>query len=100
MSLFINLKASYQQSPRLWLVRSMRFIAFSLAIAIVHGIMSKLTMSFATLPGKVAAVWLPSGLATALVAWFGVRALPGIALGSLVGLLPDLLTLDPPLSCS
>jgi diguanylate cyclase (GGDEF)-like protein len=95
---FFYFKATRQQSPNFWLVRSIRFIAFSLAIAIAYAITAKLSVSFATLPGKVAAVWLPSGLATALVAGFGVRALPGIALGSLVGSLSDLLTMNPPLS--
>jgi diguanylate cyclase (GGDEF)-like protein len=78
----------------------MRFIAFSLAIAIAYALMAKLSITFATLPGKVTAVWLPSGLTTALVAWLGRRALPGIALGSTVGSLPDLLTMNPPLSFS
>jgi diguanylate cyclase (GGDEF)-like protein/PAS domain S-box-containing protein len=96
MSLFFNLKAPHRQSFRL--VRSMKFIAFSLAIAIFYGINADLSTSFATLPGKVTAVWLPSGFTTALFAWFGVRVLPGIAVGSISGLLPHLLTMNPPLS--
>ncbi len=95
---FFHSKATRQQSPNSWLVQSAKFIAFSLAIAITYAIMAKLSVSFATLPGKVAAVWLPSGLATALIAGFGVRALLGIALGSLVGSLSDLLIMNQPLS--
>jgi integral membrane sensor domain MASE1 len=95
---FFKSTATRQWLSRSSVMRAARFIAFSLAIAIGYYITAKLSVSFATLPGKVAAVWLPSGLATALVAWFGVRALPGIALGSLVGSWPDLLTMEPPLS--
>jgi diguanylate cyclase (GGDEF)-like protein len=93
---FFHFKASHQQSPKSWLVRSVRFIAFSLVIAICYGITADLSVSFATLPGKVTAVWLPSGFATALVAWFGIGALPGIALGSIFASLPDFLTMNPP----
>jgi diguanylate cyclase (GGDEF)-like protein len=66
-------------------MRSTKYVAFSLIIAIAYYAMAELSVSFATLPGKITAVWLPSGLATALVTWFGMKALPGIALGSLVG---------------
>jgi diguanylate cyclase (GGDEF)-like protein len=78
-----------------------RWVAFNLLIAIGYGLIAKFSIDFATLPGKVSAVWFPSGLATALVAYCGVwRVIPGIALGSLMGLFLDLLTLTPPLSAS
>jgi diguanylate cyclase (GGDEF)-like protein len=98
MLYLLRLKATRQQSPHSWLVRSMRLIAFTLAVAISYSIAANLSVSFATLPGKVTAVWLPSGFTTALFVWFGVRTLPGIALGSMAGLLPSLLTMDPPLA--
>jgi diguanylate cyclase (GGDEF)-like protein len=90
-----NLKTTFPRSERSWLVRATKFIIFTLSITIAYAIMAKLSITFATLPGKVTAVWLPSGLTTALVAWFGKKALPGIALGSIVGSLPDLLTMNP-----
>jgi integral membrane sensor domain MASE1 len=92
------LKAALPRSDGSWLVRSTKFIALSLAIAIAYSITAKLSIDFAALPGKVTAVWLPSGLTTALVAWFGIGALPGIVLGSIAGSLPDLLTMNPPIS--
>jgi diguanylate cyclase (GGDEF)-like protein/PAS domain S-box-containing protein len=92
---FFRLQVTHQQSSSSLLDRSVRFIAFTLAIAIFYGITAVLSVSFATLPGKVTAVWLPSGFATALVSLFGMRALPGIALGSIFGLLPDFLTMNP-----
>ncbi len=95
---FLRLKATHQQSPSSLLIRSMKFIAFSLAVAIAYSIAANLSVSFATLPGKVTAVWIPSGFATALVVWFGVKTLPGIALGSMFASLPDFLTMNPPLS--
>jgi diguanylate cyclase (GGDEF)-like protein/PAS domain S-box-containing protein len=78
----------------------LRLVAYNLAIAIAYGITARLSIAFATLPGKVTAVWFPSGLTTALVIWFKASALPGIALGSIAGGLPDLLTMNPPLSAS
>ncbi len=95
---FSNLKATFSRSDGSRLIRSTKFIALSLVIAIAYGIAAKLSIDFATLPGKITAVWLPSGLTTALVAWFGVAALPGIILGSIAGTLPSLLTMNPPIS--
>jgi integral membrane sensor domain MASE1 len=64
-----NLKTTFPRSERSWLVRATKFIIFTLSIVIAYAIMAKLSITFATLPGKVTAVWLPSGLTTALVAW-------------------------------
>ncbi len=97
MSYLSSSKVPHQQSNHSGIARSIKFIAFSLAIAIAYALMAKVSINFATLPGKVTAVWLPSGLTTALVAWCGRRALLGVALGSMVGSLPDLLTMNPPL---
>ena len=92
MSWFSRLNAIYQRPVKF------HWILFNLAIALVYGITAELSVAFATLPGQVTAVWLPAGLTTALVAFHGRRVLPGIAFGSMVGLLPSLLVMNPPLS--
>jgi integral membrane sensor domain MASE1 len=77
---------------------SLRWIVLTLGVAIAYGVAARLSLDFATLPNKVSAVWLPSGLTTALVVWFGSRqVIPGIFLGSLAGLFPDLWAIHPPL---
>ena len=78
--------------------RWIRVLITTLAIAIAYGITSKLSVDFAALPGKITAVWLPSGMTLALVAWLGTSAIPGIFLGSVMGISRDLLTMTPPLS--
>ncbi|WP_088893032.1 sensor domain-containing diguanylate cyclase [Leptolyngbya ohadii] len=82
----------------LLLPQPIRLIALNLGIAIAYSVATKLSVDFASLPGKVTAVWLPSGITLALVAWMGGWALPGIALGSIVGLWRPLTTMNPPLS--
>ncbi|MBC7517184.1 MAG: MASE1 domain-containing protein, partial [Alkalinema sp. FL-bin-369] len=73
----------------------------NLVIAIAYGVAAKLSIDFATLPNKVSAVWLPSGLTTAWLSWFGHRnVIPGIFIGSLVALFPDLLALGSSLEMS
>jgi diguanylate cyclase (GGDEF)-like protein/PAS domain S-box-containing protein len=74
-----------------------KLLAFNLGIAIAYSVAAQLSIAFATLPGKVTAVWLPSGMTLAFVAWLGKFAFPGIVLGSVVGLTPNLLTMNPPL---
>ena len=70
-------------------------------IAIAYGVAAKLSFDFATSPDKVSAVWLPSGLTTAWLSWFGRRnVIPGIFIGSLVALFPDLLALGSSLEMS
>jgi diguanylate cyclase (GGDEF)-like protein len=92
---FFGSQSTYQRSSRSGLIQSTQCVVFSLMIAIAYYVMANLSVSFATLPGKITAVWLPSGIATALVSWFGMKALPGIALGSLVGSWLDLSTMEP-----
>lgn len=71
-----------------------RCIVLNLVIAIAYSAAARLSLDFATLPNKVSAVWLPSGLTTAWLSWFGRRsAIPGIFLGSLMAIYPDLLTI-------
>jgi integral membrane sensor domain MASE1 len=72
-----------------------KLLAFNLGIAIAYSAAAQLSITFATLPGKVTAVWLPSGMTLALVAWLGKGAFPGIVLGSIVGVTPNLLTMNP-----
>jgi diguanylate cyclase (GGDEF)-like protein len=78
-----------------------RWIALNLTIAIAYAVAARLSLDFATLPNKVSAVWLPSGLTTAWISWFGRRnVIPGIFIGSLVALCPDLLTIGAKLKTS
>lgn len=75
-----------------------KWITVTLAIAIAYSIAATLCLAFAPLPGGTTAIWLPSGLTLAFFTWYRWLAFPGIALGSLIGLVPDYLKVDPPLS--
>lgn len=55
----------------------------TLIIACIYAVTAKLSLEFAMSPGKITAVWFPSGLTFAFVTWLGLWALPGIALGSI-----------------
>ncbi len=83
-----------------WLLQKgiSRFIILNLLIAIAYTISVNLSYEFATLPGKVASVWFPSGMTLALVFWLGNRALLGIVIGSILSVSKGLLGSDPPLS--
>jgi integral membrane sensor domain MASE1 len=72
----------------------------TLVIACVYAITAKLSLVFTTLPGQVTAVWFPSGFAFAFVIWFGRWALPGIALGSIVFMVWNSLTMTLPWSAA
>jgi diguanylate cyclase (GGDEF)-like protein/PAS domain S-box-containing protein len=99
MSQVSFLRKIYQSIESCLLNSSIRWIARTLVIAIVYSIAARLSIEFATLPNKVSAVWLPSGLTTAWVAWFGIRkAAPGIFAGVIAGLVMDAGTITPPLS--
>ncbi len=75
-----------------------RRIGLNLGIAIAYCLAARLSLDFATLPNHVSAVWLPSGLTTAWLSWFGRRnSIPGIFIGSLAAVLPDLLIMRPAL---
>lgn len=65
----------------------------TLIIACIYGVTAKLSLEFARLPGNITAVWFPSGLTFAFVTWFGLRALPGIALGSIAFMVWNQLTM-------
>lgn len=66
----------------------------TLIIACIYAITAKLSLQFAMLPGRVTAVWFPSGFTLAFVTWFGLRAVPGIAIGSVVFMLWNNLTMS------
>ncbi|GAB4343693.1 MAG: hypothetical protein Fur0042_06940 [Cyanophyceae cyanobacterium] len=56
------------------------------AIALVYGAAAQFSLRFASLPSYVAAVWFPSALTLPLFLGLGLRAVPGIFLGSIFGL--------------
>ncbi len=80
-----------------WLLQkgTSQFIILNLLIAIAYTIGVNFSYEFATVPGKVASVWFPSGMTLALVFWLGNRALPGIIIGSILSVSKDLLNTDP-----
>jgi integral membrane sensor domain MASE1 len=56
----------------------------ALGAVVIYILVALLSLQTASLHLSTAAVWIPSGLAIALVAHFGVRAAPSILIGSLV----------------
>lgn len=74
--------------PWLSLAESRQILAISLAIAIAYSACATISLEFISLPGKIASVWLPSGLTFALVAFLKIKAFPGIVWGSMFGLIP------------
>ncbi|MBK1987860.1 diguanylate cyclase [Sphaerospermopsis aphanizomenoides BCCUSP55] len=75
-----------------------RPIIINLIIIIAYSIGVKLSVEFASLPGQVSSVWFPSSLTLASIFLFGNQILPGIIIGSVIGLYEILLELQPPLS--
>lgn len=59
-----------------------------LGAVLAYVLVALLSLQTASLHLSTAAVWMPSGLAIALVAHFGVRAAPSILIGSLIVALP------------
>ncbi len=95
MSHLSFLRAIKRSDNRSFLKTSVKWIVLNLTIAIIYHMSAKLSVDFATLPNKISAVWLPSGLTTAWLAWFGIgRTVPGIFLGVMVGLVMDLPSLS------
>ncbi|HEY9620906.1 MAG TPA: diguanylate cyclase [Crinalium sp.] len=78
--------------------RIIQLIIINLLLALGYGITAQLSVELASLPGKVTIVWIPAGLTLAAVRLMGWWALPGIAIGSVAGVLKDLLEMMPPLS--
>jgi diguanylate cyclase (GGDEF)-like protein len=83
-----------------WLVQKgiFRFLILNLLIAIAYAIAVKLSYEFATVPGRIASVWFPSGLTLALVYLLGNRVLLGIASGSILAISLELLRIEQSIS--
>ncbi|MTF39202.1 sensor domain-containing diguanylate cyclase [Cyanobacterium aponinum] len=67
-------------------------------IAIAYIIAIQISHAFTTLPGEVASVWFPSAITLPMVYYYGTKVFSGIIIGSIIGLIPALSSLDPPLS--
>lgn len=65
------------------------------AIALVYGAAAQFSLRFASLPSYVAAVWFPSAFTLPLFLGLGLRAVPGIFLGSIFGLMEVLTNQGP-----
>src|SRR5690349_16431592 len=59
-------------------------VALAIAVAGIYFLAAKLGLSLAFLNASVSPVWPPTGVAIALVLWFGYRAAPGVFLGALI----------------
>ena len=59
-------------------------IALVIMVAGIYFLAAKLGLSLAFLNASVSPVWPPTGVAIALVLWFGYRAAPGVFLGAFV----------------
>ena len=59
-------------------------IGLALLVAVLYFAGAKLGLSLAFINASVSPVWPPTGIAIALVLWFGYRALPGVLIGALV----------------
>jgi len=66
------------------------------AISYIIGIY--ISHKFTTLSGDVASVWFPSAITLPAVFYYGIKVFPGIIFGSVIGLTPSILELNPPLS--
>ncbi|TAD75310.1 MAG: diguanylate cyclase [Oscillatoriales cyanobacterium] len=75
--------------PPEWLSpqQSWQLVLLSLAIALVYSLCATISLEFISLPGKIASVWLPSGLTLALFFRWRSRSWPGIVIGSMFGLI-------------
>lgn len=70
----------------------------NLIMIILYIIGIQLSHQFTTLQGEVASVWLPSAVTLWMIFLHGIKILPGIVIGSIIGLTPALNSLQPPLS--
>src|SRR5215510_3183913 len=61
-----------------------RNIGLVLLVAVFYFLGAKLGLSLAFINASVSPVWPPTGIAIALVLWFGYRALPGVLIGALI----------------
>lgn len=59
-------------------------IGVVLLIAAFYFLGAKVGLSLASINASVSPVWPPTGIAIALMLWFGYRALPGVVIGALL----------------
>jgi signal transduction histidine kinase/integral membrane sensor domain MASE1/ActR/RegA family two-component response regulator len=59
-------------------------IGLVISIAAVYFLAAKLGLSLAYLNASVSPVWPPTGVAIAVMLWFGYRATPGVLIGALL----------------
>lgn len=67
-------------------------------MAVLYIIGIQLSHQLTTLRGEVASIWLPSAITLWMILIHGIKILHGIALGSIIGLIPALSSIQPPLS--
>jgi diguanylate cyclase (GGDEF)-like protein/PAS domain S-box-containing protein len=65
-------------------VRHVHYLARLALLAGVYWATAELGLSLGSLPGNVAPVWPPTGVALAAILLFGTRMWPGVALGALL----------------
>ncbi|WP_413172629.1 diguanylate cyclase domain-containing protein [Anabaena azotica] len=73
-------------------------IIINLLVAVAYILTVNISIRFISLPGGTSSVWLPSGITLALVILQGIQVLPGIIVGSILGISKNLLDLSPDLS--
>src|ERR1044072_8633309 len=61
-----------------------RNLGLVLLVAALYFLGAKLGLSLAFINASVSPVWPATGIAIAIVLWFGYRALPGVLIGALV----------------
>lgn len=91
-AILTNWKNQSQTLTNLLFLNGGMAIAYIIAIQISH--------VFTTLPGEVASVWFPSAITLPMVYVYGRKVFFGIIIGSVIGLIPAISNLDPPLSLS
>jgi len=59
-------------------------LALVVGMAVLYFLGAKLGLSLAFINASVSPVWPATGMAIALVLWFGYRALPGVLIGAFI----------------
>lgn len=75
-----------------------KFIVLNLVMAIAYIIGIQISHQFTTLHGEVASVWFSSAITLPMVLFYHFKVIPGIVLGSILGLIPAINDINPPLS--
>jgi diguanylate cyclase (GGDEF)-like protein len=70
----------------------------NILIAFLFSVLFRISIDFASLPGKITAIWLPAGLTMAAVIGCGRRILPGILMGAFLIVVVELWGMMPLLS--